>query len=97
MDPGRNRLDVELLGEMPKGARPDLSIEGTVELARSEDVLYMGRPISAREESRVEMFKLDASGDYADRILVRLGKSSVNFIEVLEGLLEGDRVVLSDM
>jgi HlyD family secretion protein len=83
--------------ELPKGARPDLTVEGTVELEKLSDVLYVGRPAGAQPDSTVELFKLLKDSDLAVRSKVKLGRSSVSTIEVKEGLQEGDAVVLSDM
>lgn len=93
---GSVTVDVALGGELPKGARPDLSVDGTVELERLVDVLYVGRPTYGQPNSTVGLFKLDPSAQYASMVRVSLGRSSVNTIEVLEGLIEGDRVILSD-
>jgi RND family efflux transporter MFP subunit len=83
--------------ELPKGARPDLTVEGTVELEKLNDVLYVGRPAGAQPDSTVELFKILKESDLALRSKVKLGRSSVSTIEVKEGLQEGDAVVLSDM
>ena len=93
---GTVTVDVALEGELPRGARPDLSVDGTIELERLENVLFVGRPAFGQEQSTVGLFKLDATGE-ATRAQVQLGRSSVNTIEVLGGLAEGDQVVLSDM
>jgi HlyD family secretion protein len=93
---GTVTVDVRLEGELPRGARPDLSVDGTIELERLENVLFVGRPAFGQEQSTVGLFKLDATGE-ATRAQVQLGRSSVNTIEVLGGLAEGDQVVLSDM
>jgi HlyD family secretion protein len=90
-------VDVALEGELPKGARPDLSVDGTIELERLDDVLYMGRPAFGQEKSTVGIFKVINGGQEAIRVQVRLGRASVNTIEILEGLQVGDRVILSDM
>ena len=90
-------MDVALDGPLPQGARPDLSVDGTVDLERLTDVLYVGRPAFGQENSTVGMFKIGADGKGAERIQVKLGRSSVNSIEILGGLKEGDRVILSDM
>lgn len=94
---GTVTVDVSLPSELPRGARPDLSIDGTIELERLDNVVYVGRPAFGQEKSKVGMFKLDASGDYAVRTQVNLGRSSVNTIEVVSGLQPGDRVIVSDM
>lgn len=90
-------VDVSLTGELPRGAVPDVSVDGTVQLERLESVLHVGRPSLAQENSTVGLFKvINDSGD-AQRVQVRFGKSSVNSIVVLSGLNEGDKVILSDM
>jgi RND family efflux transporter MFP subunit len=94
---GTVTVDVALEGELPKGARPDLSVDGTIELDRLTDVVYVGRPAFGQEKSQITLFRLNESGDEADRVKVRLGKSSVNTVEILEGLKPGDKVILSDM
>ena len=94
---GSVEVEVSLPAELPKGARPDLTIEGTVELEKLNDVLYVGRPAGAQPDATVELFKVTKDGDLAVRTKVRLGRSSVSTIEVREGLAEGDAVVLSDM
>lgn len=90
-------IDVALIGELPRSARPDLSIDGTVEIERLENVIYVGRPAFGQANSRVGMFKLVEDGKYAERVSVQLGASSVNQIQVLEGLEPGDVVILSAM
>ena len=94
---GTVTVDVVLDGELPRGARPDLTVDGTIELERLENVIYVGRPVFGQEESVVSLFKLDPESDDAVRTRVSLGRSSVNTIEVLEALEPGDQVVLSDM
>ncbi len=94
---GTVTVDVLLSGELPKGARPDLSVDGTIELERLDNVVYVGRPAFGQERSTVGIFKLDADGVYAVRTQVKLGRSSVNTIEIVDGLRPGDRVILSDM
>jgi HlyD family secretion protein len=93
---GTVTVDVALIGELPKGARPDLSVDGTIEIERLEDVLYVGRPAYGQAESTIGLFKLLEDGETCTRTRVRLGKSSVNTIEILDGLLEGEQVILSD-
>jgi HlyD family secretion protein len=93
-------VDVSFTGPLPKGARPDLSVDGTIELERLEDVLYVGRPAFGQENSTVSLFKLlgpAEAPDSAERVQVTFGRSSVNTIEVVSGLSAGDRVILSDM
>ncbi len=94
---GSVTVDVELEGELPRGARPDLSVEGNIEIERLDDTLFVDRPVAARAQGQVELFKLDALQKTATRVKVRLGKSSVNTVQVIEGLQQGDRVILSDM
>ena len=94
---GTVTVDVALDGTLPRGARPDLTVDGTIELERMDDVLFVGRPVFGQEESVVSLFKVEADGTHASRARVSLGRASVNTIEVLEGLQPGDRVVLSDM
>lgn len=89
-------VDVTLLGALPPGARPDLSVDGTIELERLENVVYVGRPAFGQEKSSVGLFRLTDGGD-AVRISVKLGRSSVNTIEIVDGLKPGDQVILSDM
>ena len=93
---GTVQVDVDLEGKLPPGARPDLSVDGTVEIERLPDVLYVGRPAFGQSDSEVRLFKLDQSGDVASRVPVELGKSSVNLIQIVKGLNVGDRVILSD-
>lgn len=90
-------VDVRLSGELPRGARPDLSVDGIIELERLADVLYVGRPIHAREDGLIELFRLESNGVHASRVPVRVGRTSVNLIEVRSGLDVGDEVILSDM
>lgn len=90
-------VDVALDGELPPGARPDLSVDGTIEIERLPDVLFVGRPAFGNPESSVGMFKVTPDFRYADRVTVQLGRNSVNTIEVRGGLQEGDVVILSDM
>ena len=94
---GTVTVDVQLVGELPRGARPDLSVDGTIELERLDNVLFVGRPAFGQEQSTVGLFKLDPTTGEATLAQVQLGRSSVNTIEVLGGLGEGDQVVLSDM
>jgi HlyD family secretion protein len=93
---GTRTVDASLEGELPKGAVPDLSVDGTIELERLENILYVGRPVHGQENSMVGLFKVDPDGAGAARIQVRLGRTSVNTIEVMDGLKEGDRIILSD-
>ena len=94
---GTRTVDVSLPGELPKGAVADLSVDGTIELEKLADVLYMGRPAFGQDQSVVGLFKVESDGVNAERVQVKLGRSSVNQIEVLSGLKVGDQVILSDM
>jgi HlyD family secretion protein len=94
---GTVTVDVALEGQLPRGARPDLSVDGTIEIERLDNVVYTGRPAYGQPESAVGLFKLDGDGREARRTVVRLGRSSVNTIEVVSGLQPGDMVILSDM
>ena len=93
---GTVTVDVTLEGPLPRGARPDLTVDGTIELERLEDVLYVGRPAQGQGDSVVGLFRLVPGTDEAVRTRVALGRASVSTIEVLEGLAEGDEVILSD-
>lgn len=94
---GTVTVDVALDGALPKGARPDLSVDGTIELEKMSDVVSVGRPAFGQEDGQITLFRLDQSGDEARRVKVKLGKSSVNTVQVVEGVKPGDRVILSDM
>jgi RND family efflux transporter MFP subunit len=94
---GTVTVDVELTGPLPQGARPDLSVDGTIDLERMTDVLYVGRPALGNENSTLSLFKEDPDGKGAVRVPVKVGRASVNSIQVLDGLKEGDTVILSDM
>jgi HlyD family secretion protein len=94
---GTVTVDVRLEGSLPREARPDLSVDGTIEIERLSDVLYVGRPVYGQANSLVGLFKVVDNGSAAVRVTVRLGRSSVNTIEIVEGLVEGDEVILSDM
>lgn len=94
---GTVTIDVELTNELPTGARPDMTVDGTVELERLSNVRHMGRPSAGPTEGAVTLFKLNADGTEARRITVKLGRASANQVQILEGDLQpGDRVVLSD-
>ena len=94
---GTVTVDVAIDGPLPKGARPDLSVDGTIELDRLADVVFVGRPAFGQDQNTISLFRVNKDGDEADRVKVRLGKSSVNAVQILEGLKPGDRVILSDM
>jgi HlyD family secretion protein len=94
---GTVTVDIKLTGELPKGARPDLSVDGTIDLERLENVLYVGRPAFGQENSTITLFKLGPDGQTASRVPVKVGRASVNSIQVIEGLHEGDTVILSDI
>ncbi|MBZ5672959.1 MAG: HlyD family efflux transporter periplasmic adaptor subunit [Acidobacteriia bacterium] len=94
---GTRTVDCKLDGPLPSGAVPDLSVDGTVEIERLADVVYIGRPVFGQPDSSVSLFKLEPDGKGASRVTVKLGRSSVNTIEVVDGLKVGDQVILSDM
>ena len=93
---GSVTVDVDFEDPLPRGARPDLSVDGTIELARIPDALHVGRPAYGQPGSTVGLFRITPDGAAAERVPVRLGRGSVNRIEVLEGLAEGDEIILSD-
>jgi hypothetical protein len=90
-------MDVAIDGPLPDGARPDLSVDGTIEVENLKDVLYVGRPVHGASQSTISLFKLTPDSSEATRVNVKLGRSSVNTVEILQGLQVGDRVILSDM
>jgi multidrug resistance efflux pump len=94
---GTRTVDVTLDGPLPAGAVPQLSVDGTIDLERMTDVRFVGRPALGNENSTLSMFKMDADGKGATRVPVKVGRASVNNIQVIEGLKEGDMVILSDM
>jgi len=94
---GTVTVDVFPDAPMPDGARPDLSVDGTIEIENLKDVLYVGRPVHGSSQSTISLFKLTPDGSEANRVNVKLGRASVNTIEILQGLQVGDRVILSDM
>lgn len=96
VEQGTVTVDVAIDGELPKGARPDLSVDGTIELERLDNVIYVGRPAFGQENNTVGIFKLVSGSSDAVRTPVKLGRSSVNTIEILNGLQPGDQVILSD-
>jgi len=94
---GTRTVDVTLDGPLPPGAVPQLSVDGTIDLAHLKDVLYVGRPALGNENSTMSLFRVDADGNSATRVPVKVGRASVNNIQILEGLNVGDTVILSDM
>jgi HlyD family secretion protein len=94
---GTRTVDVSLDGELPRGAVPDLSVDGKIILEKLDDVVYVGRPAFGADQAVVMLFKKDADGAGATRVQVKLGRTSVNTVEVVEGLSVGDKVILSDM
>jgi len=94
---GTVAVDVKLDGPLPLGAVPDLSVDGTITLERLTNVLYVGRPAFGQPNSTITLFKYEPGEKYADRIQVKLGRTSVNTVEILDGLKVGDEVILSDM
>lgn len=94
---GTVRVEVRLVGALPKGARPELSVEGTVVIDRLENVLHVDRPVGSRSNTLISLFKLDSNSDLAIRTPVKLGRGSVSMIEIIDGLSRGDRIIISDM
>ena len=94
---GTVTIDVALEGELPAGAVPDLSVDGTIEIENLKGILYTGRPVMTAGTGQVSLFKLVENGDAAVRVQVELGRSSVNTIEIVRGLEVGDKIILSDM
>ena len=94
---GTISVDVALEGELPSGARPDLTVDGTIQIDRLENVLYTGRPAFGQTGGSTALFRLTSDGNYADRVTVQLGRGSVNAMEIRDGLRDGDVVILSDM
>jgi len=97
VDNGTRMVYCKLDGPLPPGAVPDLSVDGTVEIARLNDVVYVDRPVFGQPNSQVSLFKIDEDTKGASRVTVKFGATSVNSIEVKEGLKVGDQVILSDM
>ena len=93
---GTVTVDLTLAGPLPRGARPDLNVDGTIEIERLDDVVFVGRPAFGQEGSTVGLFRLEPDGKHAARVQVKLGRASVNAIEVVQGLKPGDEVILSD-
>jgi HlyD family secretion protein len=94
---GTVTVDVALKGPLPPVLRPDLSVDGTIQEAKLDDVIYVGRPVFGQQDSTVSLFKVDSDGKYASKVKVTFGRSSVNTIEIKDGLKVGDKVILSDM
>jgi HlyD family secretion protein len=94
---GTVTVDVALNGKIPPVLRPDLSVDGTIQEAKLDDVIYVGRPVFGQQDSTVQLFKVDPDGKYANKVKVTFGRSSVNTIEIKDGLKVGDKVILSDM
>jgi HlyD family secretion protein len=94
---GTVTVDVALKGPLPPGARPDLSVDGTIQLEKLDNVLYVGRPVFGQQDSTVQLFKIEPDGKYASKVKVTFGRAAVNTIEIKDGLKAGDRVILSDM
>ena len=101
MDPGVQdgavKVDVTFQGELPPGARPDMTVDGTIEVDRVRDTLFVARPVSAQSGAEASVFRLEPDGEHASRVSVRFGRTSVNTVEVLDGLREGEGIVLSDL
>lgn len=93
---GSVMVEVRLEGPLPDGARPDLAVDGAIRIERLTDVLFVGRPVQGQENSTIGVYRIEADGKHASRVAVELGRSSVDTIEIIDGLREGDRVILSD-
>ena len=93
---GTVQVDVELIGALPRGARPDLSVDGIIEIERVAQAVYTGRPAYGQADSTIGLFRLEPDGSHAVRVPVRIGRTSVNAIEIVQGLEPGDEVILSD-
>jgi HlyD family secretion protein len=93
---GTVSVDVAFEAPLPKGARPDLTVDGTIEIERLGNALHVGRPALGQEGGELGLFRLEADDTAARRVRVRLGRTSVNAVEIVDGLAEGDRVILSD-
>jgi HlyD family secretion protein len=97
VEDGTVRVDVELSDALPAGARPDLSVDGTIEIERAADGIFVARPVYGEPEAKTGVFKLDADGSRARRVVVQFGKESVNEILVVSGLAPGDQIIVSDV
>jgi HlyD family secretion protein len=93
---GSVQVDVEFTEDLPRGARPDLSVDGTIEIERLDQVVFTGRPAFGQSDSTVGLFKIEQDGEHAVRVPVQLGRTSVNSVEIVQGLAPGDEVILSD-
>jgi multidrug efflux pump subunit AcrA (membrane-fusion protein) len=93
---GTRTVEVQLIGELPKGAVPALNVDGEIELEKMENILYVQRPAFGQEGSTVKLFKLEPDGVHAESVTVELGRYSVTHIEIRSGLRAGDRVIVSD-
>ena len=93
---GTVQVDVDLTGKLPRGARPDLSVDGTIEITRLDNAVHTGRPTYSQANSTIKLFKVVEDGRYAIQVPVEIGKTSVNSVEILQGLVPGDEVILSD-
>jgi HlyD family secretion protein len=93
---GSVMVEVGLSGPLPEGARPDMSVDGAIQIEYLTDVLFVGRPVQAQENATIGLYRIESDGEHAHRVSVRLGSSSVDTIEIVDGLIEGDRVILSD-
>jgi HlyD family secretion protein len=94
---GTVTVDVALKGPLPAAARPDLSVDGTIQLEKLDNVVFVGRPVFGQQDATVQLFKIEPEGKFANKVKVTFGKASVNTIEVKDGLQVGDKVILSDM
>jgi multidrug efflux pump subunit AcrA (membrane-fusion protein) len=94
---GTRTVDVRLEGALPAGAVPDLSVDGTIEIERLADIVYMGRPVGAEAGGSISIFRINPDGKEANKVKVKLGRTSVSTVEIVDGLRVGDKVILSDM
>ncbi len=94
---GTRTVDCQLLGKLPRGAVPDLSVDGMIETAKLDGIAYLGRPVNSQQGGRTTLFKLEEDGKFASRVAVTFGRSTVNSIQVVDGVKPGDQVILSDM
>jgi len=93
---GNVQVDVKFVGDLPKDARPDLTVDGEIKIAELTDTLYVNRPIFAQSQSSTVLYKISDDGDFAERTSAKLGQGSVNQIQILEGLNVGDKIIISD-
>jgi HlyD family secretion protein len=93
---GSVMVEVRFEDALPDGARPDMAVDGAIRIEQLTDVLFVGRPVQAQENATVGLYRLESDGKHASRVAVELGRSSVDMIEIVDGLVVGDQVILSD-